>query len=501
MLPVGTRGWETIPGVIRDDGIDEFRLEVDTNGEVAHVLLGGLSSFLIPPQSPPIELRDDGLGSDRVAGDDIHTAGPFRFDVTRTLPPNYLNDPSSPAGLYTSDVGRVEIEELDSEITRFLINPSIGYLRADIPSVSSVVLSPDLVATAHLINLRTSTREVQQYLRFTGGSLADLSQRVYQDLPDRFDFLMFLSTNKVEHLPRTTSFNFVSGRHANAQIDFTGAGIEPFDNSAAYGSDGRLLGLNAIDAYDRGIHGENVTHELIHQWVANLDASLGLNAGPHYDNRSSVGSLVGGFAWEDNHDGTFTIDCDEGLNGATHVAPLDAYMMGLIPGSALPVQRVYSASSGAKCAAGEPVTAAEIVTSVSIDDIQSMEGVRSPEPATAQRHFTLGFVAESHERLLNATELTFYDILADAYTQELRATEADPRVEHNWVTITRYFGHGTSWSSEVLGATQTPGLGGIPEAGLVLLMLVIGFVGARPNVPGSAADPTASPRAPASPCA
>jgi hypothetical protein len=68
-LPSDTRSWETIPCVIRDDGIDSFRLEVDTNGPVAAVTLDSVGFRLVPPEALPIQLRDDGSGADRIAGD------------------------------------------------------------------------------------------------------------------------------------------------------------------------------------------------------------------------------------------------------------------------------------------------------------------------------------------------------------------------------------------------------------------------------------------------
>ena len=77
-LPVGTRGWEPIPGVIRNDGLETFRLEVDTNGPVLRVTLATVSAALIAPEATPVQLRDDGLGQDQVAGDCVYTAGPFR---------------------------------------------------------------------------------------------------------------------------------------------------------------------------------------------------------------------------------------------------------------------------------------------------------------------------------------------------------------------------------------------------------------------------------------
>ena len=98
-LAAGTRGWEAIPGVIRNNGLETFRLEVDTNGPVAHVTLSNVSAALTPPQAPPFDLRDDGLGGDRIAGDFIYTSGLFRYNPAFPMPEFYEYDPDSPAGL------------------------------------------------------------------------------------------------------------------------------------------------------------------------------------------------------------------------------------------------------------------------------------------------------------------------------------------------------------------------------------------------------------------
>ncbi len=68
-LPTDTRGWEVIPGVIRNNDEDTFRVELDTNGPVAQVIISNLHPQLISPESsPPFELRDDGLDGDSIAG-------------------------------------------------------------------------------------------------------------------------------------------------------------------------------------------------------------------------------------------------------------------------------------------------------------------------------------------------------------------------------------------------------------------------------------------------
>ena len=57
---------------------------------------------------------------------------------------------------------------------------------------------------------------------------------------------------------------------------------------------------------------------------------------------------------------------------------------------------------------------------------------------------------------MNATEFTFYEILAQHYTKPIRPCDPDPYVGFNWVSIARYFGEGTTWSSRVPGITQNP---------------------------------------------
>src|SRR5205823_4465725 len=84
---------------------------------------------------------------------------------------------------------------------------------------------------------------------------------------------------------------------------------------------------------------------------------------------------------------------------------------------------------------------------VTIAQVQALHGVRLPGPATSQHAFDLGFVIESNKRLLNATELTFYEILARYYTQPWPASKPDPLLSSGWVPITKFFGSGSTWRS------------------------------------------------------
>src|SRR6185295_537747 len=134
---------------------------------------------------------------------------------------------------------------------------------------------------------------------------------------------------------------------------------------------------------------------------------------------------------------------------AHHVPPLDAYMMGLIDGDGVPPLYAYSpASPPPVLRCGDQID--DIVRTVTIDDIQAVHGRRTPGPEGAQRSFALAFLAESHDRLLSATELTFYELLAAHYTRAVDAGAPDPYLgPTGWAPMTRFFGAGTTWRSDV----------------------------------------------------
>jgi hypothetical protein len=448
-LPSGTRGWECVPGVIRNDGLDTFRLEVDCNGPVAGVTMNYVSPRLIPPGPGPVEFRDDGTGGDAVAGDFVFTAGPFRYDPASPMLPYYLNDSSSPAGLEAVSVGEVAITELDGTTAQFLLGPIVGVLREDVPAAAATQLAPDVVISRHLINVRNGTSETQRFLRSAGGDLRNLTNVIYHVLPDGMDLFMFFSTSKIELLPREASANFNAGLHATVQVNFTGTGQSPLDDATSYGSQGRLLSVNALDAYDRGISSRVAMHELLHEWGAFLDPALGLTDGAgHYSPRSDAASLLGGFAWRDRGDGALVLDCGEGTNGAYHASPIDKYMMGLIDAGRVGPLHAYDAASPLplfRC--GEVI--GDIARTVTIDDIQQAHGPRTPGPAAARRNFIVTFVAESKDRFLNPTEMTYYEILAEHYGKVVPSGQSDPYVGLNWVPVQRFFGEGTTWSTVV----------------------------------------------------
>ena len=446
--------WETVPDVIRNDGIDTFRLEVNVNGTVSNVVMDVWPGIVSQSGQTSLTLRDDGLQGDRVGHDFIYTSELLRFDITQPwfFAQYFRHDTNSPAGLDIYDVGPVTITETNGQQSGFLHAPQVGLLRSDIPLVETLTLSSNIVISPHLINVRGSNLSVQKFVRaFTLGT-ADLTPMIYSVLPDAFDFFICFSTYRIERLPYNNGANFNAGVQRSVKVDFTGTGQGFMDNTAIYGSAGRLLGLNGLDCYDRGLLSYNCAHEILHQWGSYLSA-FPISDGQHYNPRSSVGSLLGGHLWTTNGDGTWALHCEEGRNGATRATPLDKYLMGLIPGNQVPFLRVYPDTypyPGFMCDG----IISNVQSTVTIADIAGTYGPRSPGPSTAKRDFSLGFFAETHQRLLNRVEMTFYDMLAAHFTKAIPSEQPDPYVGFNWAPITRFFAEGTTWRSEVLSLIQ-----------------------------------------------
>ncbi|MEM7392479.1 MAG: hypothetical protein AAF492_09020 [Verrucomicrobiota bacterium] len=450
-LPLDSWAWECVPSVIRADQTESFILEVEvgTGTAVSNIVLDFQGYSLAGPAPGLMEMRDDGLPPDREADDQIYSAGPWTTGPLYSLPPHYNSISSGIDQVAFLSLGSVTLTRSDASTETFLSWPLIGILSTNVPAIPSHRIGENHVVTPHLINVRGDRRDTQRFLHRVGLSkIQCISKPIYDVLPNNYDFLNFFSVDRVERIPRLDSRNFVRGKHLTTFADFTGTRFLPTDVTAIYGGAGRLLGLNVVDVGSRGLSSDNLCHEILHQWSAYLPPGSPLASGSHYNLRTSAASLLGGYRWDDDGMGNFVFNCNEGRNGATEASPLDKYFMGLIPGSNVPPQYAITDTSipfNSLC--GNVVTHAyEVVT---VDDIQAVYGVRTPGPDTAQRRFNMGFIAESFDRFLNETELTFFDRFAAYVTGSIPSNAPTPYMGGNWEPIERYFGENTIWSSAV----------------------------------------------------
>lgn len=447
-LPAGTRAWEVIPGVVRSDGSETFRLEVNVNGPVQSVVL--FVQYPVLAAGPgPHTMKDDGTGQDRVAGDFIFTAGPFSINPTNLevqLSGYGSGGRDNLTGQNFFSMGFITITELGGSQWNFIIQPDIGVLSTNVSPALSERFSTNVAASPHLVNVVTDSAAAQIFLRYreADNRLPGITRPFFDTLGSRCDFIILLSTYRLERQDLTRTF--VAGTHLTVKRNYTGTGAPPFDDTATYGSNSNLLSINLLDAGYRGIVAKHATHELLHQWAAYISPSLRLGDGVHYYNWSSVPSVLGGFPWIDLGGGMYRRDCNgDGANGAHQVASLDKYMMGLI--DAAQVEPIHWEEISFPINCNNPITGVKGQTT--IQDIISLSGPRSPGPAQAQRSFRIAFVIESNSRFLTSNEMTFYERLAEHYTRKLPVDGPLPFVEFNWVPITRFFGNDTAWDSSI----------------------------------------------------
>jgi hypothetical protein len=459
-VPAGMRGWEVIPSVIRGDGVETFRVEVHANGPMQAVRCRvPINLFTTNNQNGLyIDLRDDGQGGDRIAGDYIFTSGQLRYNRQYPVFDYYQNDTNSPSGIEFVELFYTQLVETNGVTNRFLIDPMVGILGTNIPITTVVSVTSNLSVSSHLINIKTSRRDTQRRLRFAGDTLTLGTSEIYQSIPDYFDFLMFFSADHIEYLPYNYTYNFNAGVHQSVKVNYTGTGPSPYTNNFLYGSSGRLLGVNVLDTHKRGIESRNAAHEIVHQWSYHQSSALGAGDNSHYNIRSGVGSLVGGYQLATNAFGQRVLNCSEGPSGATLVSPLDKYMMGLLTASQVPTQYVYSSSLPYPLNyCDTPITNFETILTVS--NLIAAHGPRTPGPATAQRDFSIGFIMETYERLLNPVEFTFFNRLAEHFCKPLPTNQPAPRLYVGWAPITRFFGEDTTWRSDTRVLTNvTPNI-------------------------------------------
>jgi hypothetical protein len=442
-LPYDLRAWECVPGVIRTNGFESFRLEVSLGMQVARVTINSVSPNIVSPQTPPFDLE----AQSRTSGDFVFIAGPFRYNPAFPMRTYYMDDPDSPSGLDFTEFADVTITEQGGATSTFLLKPAIGLLRADIPAVWSGTFGGSTRVSKHFVNVWTGDRQVALKLR-NGYNYPDrIAQYFYMYLTDFADTIAMVSTAHLEWVPQTEPLNYVSGAYEVLKVDYSGTGRSWMDYSSIYHSAGRLHGVAFLDSGARGLTSSNALHEILHQWCGKAHWQITDVVG-HYLPNTSVGSLVGGHTWTAGGNGSWTLDCNEGRNGAHHACPLDKYMMGLIEGSAVPPIQIYDEYGLPplkRCR--QPFS--DVVGTVTIEDIRNTWGPRTPGPATAQRAFSIAFVGESHRQLFNDTEMTFYDRLAEHFSKQLPPEAPDPYVGCNWVPVSRFFGEGTTWDTSV----------------------------------------------------
>jgi hypothetical protein len=450
-IPVDFIKWETVPAAIKSDGIETFTIQVTVPQAAKTVTIKpitGTTQYITPAIGfAGITLKDDGLGADKVAGDKIFTAGPFKYDTAKAFPANFGNDAQSPAGVYLNVIGTLNITFTDSVTYPAYASegrdPAVGLLRKDMPVAALTQLNATTTAASHMVNVRSDRFDADRYMRSNiGGDTTALSRDLYTAIPDAYDQLLVFATYTLQGVHNANKGNNgISGVHYMVKNEVGGIGQGPADWTASYGSAGRLQAINGFWTY--GLQGGLVTHELSHTWQSYLThPNYPLASGGHWYANNSLGET-----WKDNGNGTFTLICDAAVLKASNMT---LYLMGAAPASQVEPLRVLQNNeqfgTGYEC--NKQIT--KPYATLSINDIVTANGARTPAYGQASKNFQLLFVAQSYNRSLNATEMTFFNTLAKHLANAGSTPTAIPAT--SWRPLATFF-PGTTWQTAVVTGT------------------------------------------------
>jgi hypothetical protein len=401
-----------IPPVVYSDGSSTTTLEVHTTGQ-------GIEAIYLESGSVSYgQLYDDGSHGDQTAGDGVYTLS----GITYPTPTWLWWDTFSTFGFEARIVGVGGWEERQSLAALGVVSPGLSYPVVQLDATTS--------ATTHAIFIVDEAGEI-----FPGFPLTEVLcgktnfvpyEKVYAHFPDAFDFLLVMPSgalyDPVEFARRENVPYFVLAKNEVQNI-----GLPIFDDTAKFGSDGRVRGAVYHSFGSPAI----MEHELGHAWGINYGSSLGLVSTTgdgglnlsHWDEASDISGVMQEFVFADdvvghlvdNGDGTYRVVPE--ASDAEAYAPLDLYLMGLIPPEEVPlVHRLIDPDYS------DPnrVTADQVET-ITIQQLMAAEGgPRIPDHTASPKTFTAAFIAIS-DRPFSQAEYDFFSAMA-----EYLASEAAP---------------------------------------------------------------------------
>lgn len=397
------------PFAVSMDGTEATRVEVRIEGTgISAAALGNQFSVVglqvdgvaFPQTGGFIELYDDGTRGDRVAGDGTWTRGGITvtavplpevreadFDLLRVTRPGgtqtYNIHPSNTPG----QGGPARLGQIDP-LLRAAVRPRSSRLWTT-GHVAFLLEDRAFAELRWLIRARPPTADIQSVTR-----------TLYEHVGDAFDFVVLMPGAYVP-----AGFR---GVYLSSSNDVSGIGRPIGDDSANWGSAGRLQSVLPLSFSSAG----PVLHEINHRWGMYIGADLGFQqcAAAHMGIAGAGCGPVGGFdasTLVDNGDGTWSADLECFSAGGPAVdslpmSPLNLYLAGLIPPSAVPPMPVpvnVDCASVRQDFVTRTVTfAADGMATRTIDQLIASAGPRIPDHTGSQRDFALAWVVPINRR-------------------------------------------------------------------------------------------------------
>ena len=356
-------------------------LEVKVEGSPTEVKL------MLASTGTEILLKDDGSGGDMAAGDGIHTVTIGVADVLYNFTPDDVN---------RNFIGYLRLYLGTEQKGQY--NLFIDILNNTIPPVEINLISVDVQYTEHLVNMVDPTF-------FNNFQLSSLIQDFYACFDDVYDFI-----NVIYEIP-----HFENRYHFGIRNDIQHIGISLFDNTATYGSSGRLLGCTVFPIatmFDGA--SPDYQHELGHQWVNFLSVPPLDYAIPHWPLSDLASGIMGWGQGPGTQGSTFNFDLVPTGSVFTLVVnyepkvytDLSLYLMGLIPASEVYNHFVFDNQSQTPMAGG---LLAGPVTNITVSNIISHIGHRIPDSTKSLKKFRVATIIVSKDGLLSEDAMRLYD--------------------------------------------------------------------------------------------
>jgi len=273
-----------------------------------------------------------------------------------------------------------------------------------VPTVPQLQLAADALAGPHVVNLHVP-------LATPGSYDPSILQRFYQLRPDSFDFMSLVYTDAT----------IANRTHMLVRNMVQGIGLTLYDNSATYGSSGRLIGITnfPVSQFFDGAE-SGFQHELAHQWI-NFAMSPGIPHWPISELAQGVvgmsipgsGGVGGAFPYEltSNGDGSYTLHYNPDLVWQVGFTDLDLYLMGLMPPEQVGPALVFSNQDQTAQLHDAGVLQGPTYL-VDASTIVATRGTRVPSFMNSPHEFTAATIIVTRDRLLTPEELAFFDYMA-----------------------------------------------------------------------------------------
>lgn len=380
-----------------------------------------------------IRLYDDGSHGDALAGDGVFTAASVR--------PYCHSRFSLKFGRSMSTwYGRLEVTTADGETLEDPVPLRIGLVSPKYLLKSDVAIWGDGVSTtANAVFVHDADHSIFDGYPVTSTSIDEALRRAsrlaYSVLPDVFDFIVVMPAMSMYVQGGEPEIAAASVRVSNA---IERIGLPLFDDSAAFGSDGRLQSaiyqsFGSLDLVDR---------EIARRWGPDIGEPLGLVEEPAegcscWSGMSDIGGHLAAPTVIDGEIGRLVNPSDGTWDIAPvpHVeryAPLELYLMGLIPPDDVPPTHVIAHAT----LSDRRRVIAESVRVVAIGDlIARAGGVRDLAMAAdgARPTFRVAFVVVGDEPFQDA-EYAFYTLLSYALASQGTPVEGDLYSPFHWAT-------------------------------------------------------------------